>query len=187
MVELDARLSEFLNGKTKPADAVESLALAQMCQLHKKLLAAAARFYGEAFAAQPVLAEDLPSGNRYNAACAAAQAGCGQGQDAAGLDDKEHVRLRRQALDWLRADLEAWCRLLEKGPDKDRPAIAQQLQHWLVDTDFAGVRGPDALDRLPEAERRDWEKLWQEVDTLRQRAAGPVPPQTPEKPPPKDK
>jgi hypothetical protein len=49
--------------------------------------------------------------------------------------------------------------------------IGQRMQHWLQDTDFNGVRGAEALGRLPEAERGDWQKLWDEVEALRQRAA----------------
>jgi hypothetical protein len=37
------------------------------------------------------------------------------------------------------------------------------------------VRGSEALERLPAAERPDWQKLWQEVEELRQRAAAPGP------------
>jgi hypothetical protein len=47
----------------------------------------------------------------------------------------------------------------------------RQLQHWLKDDDFAGVRVSESLFRLPEAERKAWQKLWEEVETLRQRAA----------------
>jgi hypothetical protein len=46
------------------------------------------------------------------------------------------------------------------------------MRHWLQDGDFAGVRGPEALGKLPEAERKEWEKLWQEAEALRQSAAG---------------
>jgi serine/threonine-protein kinase len=116
------------------------------------------------------LADDLSAGHRYNAACAAALAGCAQGKDAAALESKEYARLRRQALDWLRADLEAWGGLLDKEPDKIRPILVQQLRHWLVDTDFAGVRGPQALAQLPEAERQPWQKLWDDVASLLARA-----------------
>jgi hypothetical protein len=43
------------------------------------------------------------------------------------------------------------------------------MHHWQQDLDFAGVRGPVALAKLPEAEREPWEKLWKEVaDTLKQ-------------------
>jgi serine/threonine-protein kinase len=167
---LNDRLPALLQGQERPKDTGERLALAQLCQDHKKLFAAAARCYGEAFADQPPLAEDLTSGHRYNAACAAALAGCGQGKDAAGLDEKERARLRRQALDWLRADLGAWRRLLEKEPDKARPAVATTTQHWLKDDDFAGVRGEAALGKLPEAERHAWRKLWADVAEVRRQS-----------------
>ncbi len=175
LVELDAKLPKVLKGEVEPTDVGERLALAQLCQLPcRSLHAAAARFYTDAFAEQPALAEKLAApGGRYDAACAAAQAGCGQGKDADQTDDKERSRLHRQAQDWLRADLAAYRRDLERLPDKAGPVIRERMQHWLEDTDFAGVRGPAALAKLPEAERPDWQKLWQEVEALRQRAAAP--------------
>jgi serine/threonine-protein kinase len=171
LVGLEAKLPRLLKREIQPADVGERLTLAQMCQLHKSLYAAAARFYAEAFAAEPKRADDLRSGTRYNAACAAAQAGCGQGVDAKSLNDKERARLRRQALDWLQADLSAWRKLLEKNPARIRALVQQTMQHWQQDTDFAGVRGPDALAKLPEAERQDWAKLWADVADLLDRAA----------------
>jgi serine/threonine protein kinase/Flp pilus assembly protein TadD len=171
LVALDDKLPTVLSGKVQPADTAERLALAQLCQAHKKRYAAAARFYAEVFAAEPKLNGDHPSGLRCNAACAAALAGCGQGEDTKSLDEKERARLRRQALDWLRADLAGWGRLLAKEPAKARPVVVQQMRHWLDDPDFAGVRGTEALERLPAAERPDWQKLWQDVEELRQRAA----------------
>src|SRR5262249_25493380 len=152
-----------LEGKDQPKGAAEHLGFAQLCQIHHQRHAAAAHFYTEAFAEQPALAANLKAGHRYNAACAAALAGCGQGKDSSTIDDKEHARLRREALDWLRADLDAWRRLLDKEPDKVRPVIVQQMQHWLADPDFAGVRGPAALAGLPEAERPAWRRLWVDV------------------------
>ena len=54
--------------------------------------------------------------------------------------------------------------------------IVQTLQHWKVDTDLAGGRDPDALARLPEPQRKDWQALWAQVDELLRRAqAGDVP------------
>ena len=172
LARLGATLPVFLEGKAQPADAVTGINLALLCQVYKHRYAAAARFYGQAFTAEPALAEKLGAqGSRYDAACAAALAGCGQGQDADGLDEKERARLRRQALDWLAAELGAVRSLLEKGPDAKRPAIAQYLQHWQEDADLAGVRGEEALPKLSEAELPDWRKLWQDIEALRQRAA----------------
>jgi hypothetical protein len=39
------------------------------------------------------------------------------------------------------------------------------MQHWKVDGDLAGVRG-EALEKLPEAERGPWKKLWDEVGAV---------------------
>jgi serine/threonine-protein kinase len=150
-----------LSGQRQPADAAERLDLAFICQRNKRNVAAT-RFYGEVFTEKPQLAGDLNTQHRYNAACAAALAGCGQGKDADKLDAKERARLRQQALDWLRADLRAYRQVIDKSP-----VIAQRMQHWLKDEDFSGVRGSAALAKLPEAERSAWQKLWVEVaDTL---------------------
>jgi hypothetical protein len=125
------------------------------------------------------LTDDPVAGRRYNAACAAALAGCGQGKDAGTLNGEQRARLRRQALDWLQADLEAWRRRLDGEPDKFRPVVTEQMRHWLDDADFAGVRGPQALAKLPEVERRDWQKLWSDIADMLNRAE--------EKPAPKKK
>jgi Flp pilus assembly protein TadD/tRNA A-37 threonylcarbamoyl transferase component Bud32 len=162
------KLAKVLSGESQPAGAAEGLALAQMCQRSMKLHAAAAHFFAGAFAAQPGLADDPRAGHRYDAACAAALAGSGQGKDAEHLDAEERARLRKQARDWLRADLTAWRNLLDK--DKAAPVVGQIMQHWLDDTDFNGVRGAGALAKLPEAERGDWQRLWEEAAALRQRA-----------------
>jgi serine/threonine protein kinase/Flp pilus assembly protein TadD len=172
LIALDAKLPKVLHRQVQPADAAERVALAWLCQEHKKRYAAAARFYAEAFADEPKLAEDLGTGHRYNAACAAALAGCRQGEDAAQLDNPERVRLRQQALDWLRADLKAWGQLLEKEPEKNRATVLNTLRHWRQDTDFAGVRG-DSLAKLPEAERPSWRLLWEDVEqTLKKAGRG---------------
>src|SRR5262249_35070359 len=131
------------------------------------------RFFAEAFAEQPALAAKLDD-HRYNAACVGALAGCGQGTDAAGLPETERARLRRQALDWLRVEFDAWNGLLKKDSAGVRPLIVKQRQHWLKDTDFAGVRGA-ALARLPEGERPAWQKLWADVADLLARTKEPTP------------
>jgi serine/threonine protein kinase/tetratricopeptide (TPR) repeat protein len=162
--QLQERLPAVLEGKDKPKDTEELLAFAQICQApYRQQYAAAVRLYSAAFAAEPKLAEEPRIMHRYNAACAAALAGCGQGKDADKLDAKKRAGLRRQALDWLRADLEAWTRLLDQHQDMIRPLIVQQMRHWQADTDFAGVRGPEALAKLPEAERQSWQKLWDDI------------------------
>src|SRR5262249_10174467 len=151
--------------------AAEQLEYARLCA-YKRLHAAGARFYGEAFALDPSLADATAHGHRYNAACAAALAGCGQGKGADKLDAETRARLRRRALDWLREDQVAWARLLDKQPDRARKVVVQQMQNWLRDLDFNGVHGPDALGKLPEAEREGWRRLWADVAATLARAQG---------------
>jgi tetratricopeptide (TPR) repeat protein len=179
LVELDRQLTDFLERKTTPASSVERVELAVLCAV-KGLNSAAVRFYADAFTADPQQANDPRNTHRYHAAGAAAVAGCGKGKDAGMLDGTERARLRRQALDWLRADLTAWGRLFDKEPDKVRPVLIQRLGYWLVDTEFAGVRGPQALAQLPVAERQPWQKLWDDVASLLARAQAKT---TPEKKP----
>jgi hypothetical protein len=145
------------------------------CLPARQLYAAAARFYAEAFRIQPQLAGAQPSELRNNAACAAALAGCGQGKDAEALSPEERARLRQRALEWLRAEVAAWRAVLERARGKAAPVVAQQMAHWLQDTNFAGVRGPEALARLPKEEREAWQKFWAEVEQLCSKARAEVP------------
>jgi tetratricopeptide (TPR) repeat protein/tRNA A-37 threonylcarbamoyl transferase component Bud32 len=165
LLALEEKLPAILEGKAKPEDA-ERLALAQLCQMHKKHYAAAARFYAEAFEDKPDLAKNLRNALRYNAACAAALAGCGQGKDADKLEEKERARLRQQALDWLKADLALWEKVADNNNPKARDAVQQKMKHWQGDADLVGVREKDALEKLPEAERDDWRKFWDDVASV---------------------
>jgi Flp pilus assembly protein TadD len=170
LVALDRKLATVRKGQGQPADAAELLALAQFCQQSKKLPRAAVRLYADAFAAEPKLAAQPRSGQRYNAARAAALAAAGQGEDAGKLTAEERARLRQQALDWLRADLAAWTRMLGPPRSQARAAVRQTLQHWQKDADLASVRDRAALDKLAEAERDAWQRLWADVGSLLQRA-----------------
>jgi serine/threonine-protein kinase len=169
---LDDRLPALLGGTEKPASAAERLELRELCHV-KKLYTAAARFSRDAFVDEPKLAEDMATGARYAAACSAALAGSGQGKDAADLDDAERARWRRQALEWLRLDLAWWGKALDGGKGQARAHVRPWMQRWRSVDDFAGVRGNDALARIPAEERKEWERFWAEVDALIQRATEP--------------
>jgi serine/threonine protein kinase/Flp pilus assembly protein TadD len=167
-VSFDARLPKLLTGETQPADAEESLALARFCELPcRRLTAASARFYREAFAANSELTG--VSFHRYSAACAAALAGSGVGKDAANLDVKEQSPWRQQALAWLRDDLNAKQLALQSKPGQAH-SIAEEMRHWQQDADFADVRG-EALAELPEVEHALWRRLWDDVADLERLAA----------------
>jgi tetratricopeptide (TPR) repeat protein len=167
---LDGKLPAILRGETSPANPGEALTLAQMCQQHKKRHVAAARLYADAFAAEPKLAADLDQQHRYNAACSAALAAAGQGEDAHLLPDKVVCMFRHWALGWLRDDLTAYAKLAEQKNLAAKQAIQQRLAHWRQDPDLATVRDPLAMDHLPENERTAWQELWRDVDELAKKA-----------------
>jgi serine/threonine-protein kinase len=163
LVDLDDRLPAFRQGKLQPVSADERIELAQLCAL-KRLNRTAARLYAEAFVSQPQrLAE-----HRYNAACVAALAGCGRGEDAVSLDDRARNDLRSQALGWLRDELTRWI----QQQSKNLPALQQTLREWRRDADLAGVREPTELAKLPPAEQEGWRRLWADVGAVLERGRG---------------
>jgi serine/threonine protein kinase len=141
--------------------------LARLCQT-KNLYVTASRLYAQALAAEPY---NMEAQDYYYAACAAALAGCGQGEDAATLDDRERARLRQQALTWLRAGLDLLAKQVAGSRPADRAAAQTALQHWLGEPAFTGVRGK-ALVRLLEAERQAWRRLWADIADSLARAQG---------------
>jgi tetratricopeptide (TPR) repeat protein len=165
LLELDGKLPAILKGDSQPTDAAEQAELANLCLSYKNYPAAATRLYAAALKAEPKLAGK----HRYNAACAAALAGCGQGKDADQLDDPERTRWRQQALDWLRADLDLWRKRLADGTPADRHATRTMLQHWQLDTNLAGVRDAAPLKKLPDKEYDAWRQLWSDVAAVLER------------------
>ncbi|QJW95384.1 hypothetical protein FTUN_2933 [Frigoriglobus tundricola] len=178
------RLAPVVDG-ADPADATEALALANLCgQPFQKRYALAVQLYRKAFELDPTRADDLVWAHRYNAACYAARAGCGDGVDARTLTPEQKIAIRAQALAWLQADLALRRRQAENG-GKDRTEFFAKLSHWLIDPDFENVRHPFlSLAVLPTAEVREWQVFWREVRGLRDRTVPPsiAPPPRPGRP-----
>jgi hypothetical protein len=171
LLSLEIKLTNVLAGTMSPASPAEAIELTRVCRTsHHQRYAAAARFFAEAFAGDPKLADDVEHWYRYNAACCATLAACGQGKDAVTLGQPERARMRKLAHNWLRADMQHWTKMLEGGKPVDRAKVLFLMQHCQRDTDLAGVRDRKALATLPEAERRLWERLWADVAALLARA-----------------
>jgi serine/threonine-protein kinase len=169
LVKIEARLPAFLRGEAPPTDNTERLGLARLCHDGKRRLhRTAAHLFAEAFAAQAALADDVRAGHRSEAARAAALAGCGQGEDAV-PDGPERARWRQQSLEWMRAELAAYTRLVESGKSEDRLLVRMRLQPWNHSPGLAGLR--DAA--VPEPERDGWRRLWADVTALLGRASAP--------------
>jgi serine/threonine-protein kinase len=166
LVPVEADLPAILSGKGRPESASARLALAEWCLKYRRLTATAASFYEASLAAEPSLADDLEAGHRFHAACAAALAACGVGEDATKLDDRRRAALRRQALGWLKAEYNAWAERHRLGKPGDRTAAASAVRSWQHDEDLAGVREGRELARLPRDERQAWQALWADVAAL---------------------
>ncbi len=86
---------------------------------------AAARLWGEALELDPKLGDDRRAQHRYNAACAAALGGCGRGKDDPPPSTDEKTKLRRQAFDWLTAELQCLDEVARIG-EEGRAAVSSR-------------------------------------------------------------
>ncbi len=165
LIELDKKLPAVLRGDT-PGDADELVGFAKLCRL-KQLHVESARLWMSAFAADPSLAADLEAGHARHAAYAAALAGCGLGKDAGSLDLEQRSEWRKQALAWLRIQLDRWKEELRRRRPRAMRSLLKALGQWRHDQDLACLRGEAALAKIPEAERTEWRAFWSDVEALR--------------------
>ena len=93
-------------------------------------------------------------------------AGSGHGKDDPPLDGEARAGWRRQALDWLKADLAHWTKFLSSGSPQAPRSIERTLEHWKIDPDLASIRDEPATARLPADEQEAYHALWAEVDVL---------------------
>jgi cytochrome c-type biogenesis protein CcmH/NrfG len=171
--ELAGKLPALLAGDAEPAGAGERADLVTLCAVQRHLNAAAARFAAQTAADDPLLTENQRYICFYNGACGAALAAGGQGEDARRLPDKAVVMLRRQALGWLRAELAGEAKQAEQNDPRATGEVRRQMRHWQWDPDLTAVRDPQALDRLPPDEQKEWRQLWADVDALLKKVAPP--------------
>jgi tetratricopeptide (TPR) repeat protein len=164
LLSMEGRLPAVVDGKVEPADA-DCLELAELC-FFKKHYATAARLYSRALAARPRLTEDVRAGHPFNAARAAALAGTGHGDDAAGLGEPHRERLRSQARDRLRLFLLGWANKVDTGTEADRIQARKALAQWRDNPDLAVLRAAPELGKLPPDELQQCDKLWCDIDAL---------------------
>ena len=107
---------------------------------------------------KPSQARDRLILTRYEAVRANVQSVAGRSSEGHRLAEPERAAKRRQALSWLRANLELTSRLRNNGE-----VLESSLADWLSDPALASVREPAALARLPESEREPWQRLWREA------------------------
>jgi Flp pilus assembly protein TadD len=163
---LEKKLAVLLAEGKAPAEVSEQLAMADLCLRYKHYHATSARLYAAAFAADPAVVADPVWGYRVSAARAALLAATGKGREPTPADASEAATLRSQARQWLRADLAVFAGLLRESEPRRLLLALDQLAHWQQDPDFASIRAAQALARLPDAERADWQTFWADVNRL---------------------
>jgi serine/threonine-protein kinase len=169
LIELDKQLPAIRKGDREPASAAEYAEFGQLC-VYKGSYADSAAFYRQAFTLDPKLADDLPQGHRYQAARAAAMAGSGHDAENGKLDAAARARWRKQARDWLSADLVLRRKQLGQGGPGDRQAVLFALNHMRTHNHLAGIRDKTSIARLPAHEQTELKKFWGDVEALRQQA-----------------
>jgi formylglycine-generating enzyme required for sulfatase activity len=112
---------------------------------------------------RPVRTLPFNSFDRFAAARATALAAVGQGQDQPPLDAAK-AKLRRQAHDWLKAELTDWSKV-----QPPRLLVARNLWNWQHAPDLAGIRDAAALDKLPAEERKAFVQFWGDVTAVLQK------------------
>lgn len=180
---LDARLIA-VQGGAAAKDASELASFGQR-SYDLRRFAQAARFFEDALKQDASLAANREVQVPYNAACSAVLAAAGEGEVSQPLGAETSIQLRNNALRWLKLELSAWNTELDKsskpsffqslivGDTKSqaRQTIAQTLTHWQNDPDLASIRDPEKLATLPEAERKEWETLWAEVRSFKEKVS----------------
>ena len=170
---LAERLPALLKGDDRPQDNAERLAFAQICydqRTPRRRRPLLGRGAGRRPEARRRPSGPAPLQRRLRRRAGRRRAG----KDDPPPDDAAKAKLRGQALDWLKAERDAWAKLLDGGDPKERTRVAHQLQDWKVAPELASVRDPAALAKLPDAER-ELGGLWTDVDALHKRAAGGAP------------
>jgi tetratricopeptide (TPR) repeat protein len=97
----------------------------------------------------------------YAAATNAVRAAAGQGSEKERPGEPVRADLRRQALERLRSQCELACKVRDAGL-----VVDWSVATWQTDPALASVRDPEALAKLPDAERAQWQRLWADVAAL---------------------
>jgi serine/threonine protein kinase/Flp pilus assembly protein TadD len=168
LVELETQLPAILGGQVHPASAAERCDYAELCYF-KRHYRAAARFWADAFTADPKLAADLGSDRRFDAACAATLTAAGQDVEAGSLDSEDALRWRKQALEWLQEDLAVCTKRIESRKAEDRRLVRERLRDWQWEQKLASLREPNRVAQLPPEERRACQQFWADVAALQKR------------------
>lgn len=170
MIALEKRLPAILKEEAEPANAMEYFQFADLLTRMRRY-DLASRLCVEGLAASPEMAADLVQNNRYKAAGCAALAG--YETEKSDVPPDERARWRKQAREWLLADIAGWYKQLEQNDPSIRGVALARFQSWRTNRNLASIRDADCLSTLSSAEWADCLAIWKKVDALLDRIGGP--------------
>jgi serine/threonine-protein kinase len=165
-------LPDLLAGRRQAADDEDRAHLLAGCCVANQN-ARAARLYAELLPRRSKMGE-IARQSPCRAACLAAAASAGIGDDAAALDEAGRAQCRAWARQWLSVELTAKAAELGVLRADRRQQLASALRFWIHDPELAPLRDPVALQSLPEAEREECRRLWDRLAALLTPAGGSV-------------
>jgi hypothetical protein len=165
MKEQDSQLAAYVAEARKPKGRDELRTLVYVCVIRKRPLLAA-RLHTDALTADPAWADDPHAEAHYDAARFAALAAAGKGEDAAGLNEAERARWRRQARQWLEVELARTAKYVASATPLDQGIALDRLRWWQQEPDLSVFRDKEALANLPADEQEACRKLWAAVVEL---------------------
>lgn len=80
-------------------------------------------------------------------------------------DERTKLKLRQNALNWLRREFSALKTELESGDESRIQKAIESLKEWLADPDLNRAQGEN-LKSYSDSERVEWQTLWEEVESL---------------------
>jgi serine/threonine protein kinase/tetratricopeptide (TPR) repeat protein len=165
---LEADLPVMLQSNRTPSDLATQQALAEWLALHKNLPVAAMQLYELVLKESVTSTPNFPA-VRVQAACAAALASHGIGDDAKNLTDQQRTVFREKAQKWLRSEHGAVAGRFKCATPQEQAMISQTARAWSQNAALAGVRDQSNLDKFPEPERAAWRNLWNDIKVLGRR------------------
>jgi tetratricopeptide (TPR) repeat protein len=170
-LRLESSLSDIVKGEKKFKNYQEGIQYGRLCRV-KQHYQAALRLYEEADAMDPEAAKKKTPLSLLVGARVAVLASAGSGSDPPPEVDRPKVR--SIALEWLHKFIKAQQEALEKDFNTNRYSCQINLRVLLQHKGFDSVR-PESLNNFPAAERKEWEKFWNDVDVLLEKADAIIP------------